>query len=329
MSDIFQATVEKLLTTGRGLAKEPVIASGCAPVVIVPAGFDMKELPAAKEQPLILVPLPDHVRQKVTLTELESFVAYANSYQTPLTQIFGRVPTSIKESGEFLAVLDYHKAIRGGESESASESAANGNSQGSAKRGGSETSDREEAKATAQRCAHVVSYPCPLSEAWRTWAAIDRQELDQGRFVDFLEDNMPDIVSPDGAAVLEMAMNFRCASQSEFSSKLDRSKGTVSVSYTEQAEAGNAAAVGPAQKIALIEMLHLSLPVFQGGSRYEVKARLRWNPAGKKLKVTVALQRPMEVLETAFVAVRGLIQADTRLAVLMGSPEQDSDAGSW
>ena len=53
----------------------------------------------------------------------------------------------------------------------------------------------------------------PPSREWLLWNKAHRQHMSQLSFAEFLQDNLPDVISPDGADLLDMSLKFE-ASQS-------------------------------------------------------------------------------------------------------------------
>jgi len=51
-------------------------------------------------------------------------------------------------------------------------------------------------------------------------------------------------------------------------------------------------AAGKARQITIPETFTLGIPVFQGGTLWEVKARLLWSVSGGNLQIGYKLQRP-------------------------------------
>lgn len=315
--------VDRLVAAGRALG-QAITAPGCAPVVVVPDGenkYRVEVLPPEPPlKPLLLTALPDHVRQVVTLTDLLSFVQYVNGYKTGATRLFGRAPLSnpngTAKVAEVLAVMDYH-AAPDPEKRAAAEADP-------------EKPHGVKAFARPRRCAHRAGYPCPFSEAWLAWSGIHRVEMDQGKFVDFLEDNMEEVVEPAGADLLELASNFKSTTNVKFAAKIDRGTGGVKLRYEEEPEMGSGERAGGAPgTVKIIEGLSLFLPVFHGGNQFTLKARIRWRVDGGKLKVTVVLDRPQSLVLTAFAAVLEEVSSGVGQEVLLGAPEQGGAAGSW
>lgn len=265
---------QTLISAGSALG-DPKEVTGYRPVIIVPEGF--KATPLEHET---LPPLPDHIRQKVALHEAASFISYVNTFKDADTRVFSSMPDKgLTTSPEFRAIFDYHLAVAH----------------------------------KAQRCAHAAHYTCPLSLAWMTWAGIHGKAMTQREFVDFVDENMPDIVTPKAADVMELARDFNAHTEVKFASKVNAITGGVSMNYQEDTEVGTQGG-----QIEAFDRLALVIPVFEGGDEVPVDAKVQWVPKDGKLAVTVKLYRPSETKRTAFLELRREIQEKLGIAVLNG-----------
>lgn len=255
--------------------------------VLAPEGYVLHDVPAAE-----LPPLPNHIRQAVTLHDAESFGAYVKRYQDPRTLIFAQGPESDSAACQFLAVFDFHRAKKDGDGESSTE---------------------HEEPTQPQRCAHRATYPCPYSRQWELWTGIDKKPQSQRDFVDFIDENTPDITAPDSATILQLAMNFEARTEVKFSNKIDRVSGGRKLNYQEEG-------VTVPGSIPVPDRLKLRIPVFRGGAPYPLDARLEWIARDGRLTIAIHLVRSDEVLDNAFADLRKDIAAATGLEPLTGVP---------
>jgi uncharacterized protein YfdQ (DUF2303 family) len=156
---------------------------------------------------------------------------------------------------------------------------------------------------------HRVSYSCPLSTEWKTWTGSDKKGMNQVDFAQFIEDNLPDIV--DGATMLEVSRTLEAKKKVNFASGIRLHDGQNQFTYEEQIE-GTA---GKGQ-IKVPETFDLGIPVFEGGPRYKVEARLRYRINDGKLVLWYDLTRPHKILEDAVKAVWAEIETATELTIL-------------
>jgi len=52
--------------------------------------------------------------------------------------------------------------------------------------------------------AFRVEFAVPASREWKVWTGRDRKPQDQLEFAELIEDNLPDIVTPDGSTMLSV-----------------------------------------------------------------------------------------------------------------------------
>lgn len=289
--------INALIAQGKALC--PVqAAEGRAPFVILPQpdGDYIVEYLKPRE----FDPLPDHIRQRVTLVETESFIAYVKLFKQGTTRIFATPldPSALtvesiragKSAAAFTAILDYHE-------------------QGS--------------EATPKRVAHVATYPLPLSLEFKIWLSQNKEALSQDAFIQFIDDNQLDIAKPEAAALMDMVANFESKSEVVFKSAVQRINGARQLVFNERVEMnGGGFTAGEEKKITVPEFLELSIPIFEGGIKIPVKARMEYRPTSGKLKVTYHLHRPHEILRNAFADIRAHIESADQgvdIPILTGS----------
>lgn len=276
------SAIEKLIAHGRGLGHIQDDA-GRQPYVILPKGNGIFEL--EYPEPREIDPLPDHIRQRVTLVETESFIAYVKLFKGATTRVFATPldPSALlvdairagKSAACITAVLDYHE-------------------QGS--------------EATPNRTAHIATYPLPLSLEFKIWLLANKVELPQEDFIKFIDENSIDIVFPKASELMDMIAKFESKTEVVFKSAVQRINGARQLVYNEKVEMnGGGLGLGEEHKITVPEFLDLSIPIFEGGKKFNLRARLEYRPKNT-LKVAYYLQRPHEVLRDAFKDVRAEIE---------------------
>lgn len=273
---------EELIRAGQALGAPKVPPAPFAPYAVLAEGQKLELLPR-----LELDPLPDHIQQQVRLDDSASFCAYVKAFRTPTTRILYSAPKLSKISAEsaggamFTAFLDYHQ---GGESQA------------------------------AKRRAHVARYPVPLSLEFSTWLGSNGKALAQMDFVQFIETNGLDVVHPDSASLMELALNFESKSNVTFQSRIDRTTGGKNLTFQEAVEHG-APAVG---QMKVPDGLQINLPVFEGGALFEMQARLEYRTSGGRLAIAYHLQRPHNVFRVAIGQLRAQIAEALEAEILTG-----------
>lgn len=145
-------------------------------------------------------------------------------------------------------------------------------------------------------CDHTCTLSLRLSPAWRTWVEQSGKLLTQTVFAEHIEDNLPDIVRPAGAEMLELAQTFQAQTKANFTAHRFLDNGMRALEYTETSDAK----AGRRGQIEIPANFDLGLRPFLGGDPYKVSARLRWRITDGDLRIGYKLDRPDEVLRAAF-----------------------------
>ncbi len=139
--------------------------------------------------------------------------------------------------------------------------------------------------------------PTPQWDAW-----VKGQGLgEQVRFAERIEDGMPEITSPDGATLLEIAQTFHASIGAEFRQANRLRDGQTQFTYTEDVTAG----AGANRQLAIPEMFELAVQPFVGSDAYRVQARLRFRIVARgeakgQLQIGYTLVRPEDIERLAF-----------------------------
>lgn len=163
---------------------------------------------------------------------------------------------------------------------------------------------------------HQAKYNAPLSPEWKTWAAMDGKHSNQTDFAQFLENNLPDLVQPNGATMLEICRTLEAKKKVNFASSVRLSDGSTQFTYEEDVQ-------GSAHKgqLAVPEQFVIGIPVFENGQPWRIDVRFRYRiQDGGKLILWIELIRPHKVIEEAVKELRNSIAKATDLPILNGSP---------
>lgn len=209
---------------------------------------------------------PAYVRVNVAARTTDALTAYVNRHKTDETSIFADV-----ETGSVAAIVDYH-------------SAGNDPAHG----------------------AHRAIYRAPFSEEWKVWTGADGKKMAQADFARFIEENRIDIVTPDGASVLEIARSLDAKRKVTFKSGVRLEDGTVDLSYSEETTASGG---GIAGKVSIPTEFELGIPVFYGGPRYRMTAFFRYRIDDGRLNMWVDLHRPKHIRDAAFLEIIAAVKA--------------------
>lgn len=145
---------------------------------------------------------------------------------------------------------------------------------------------------------HRVIFALTHSKEWDLWFSGQKKDMAQEDFAFFIENNMPDFKDPEGARMLEIALNFRVKNNVAFRSALKLQDGSVDLQYTEQVEGG----AGRTGNTKVPETFKIEIPVWAGldAKAYVVEARLRYRVGNGVLAIRYELVRSHKVVEKAF-----------------------------
>lgn len=224
------------------------------------------------------VELPPRPKGVVKLRDVASFVAAVNRWKTAATLIYG-----LLEPASFLAVFN-------------------------------DVEDNSDSLPGAWRDFRAT-FVVPASREWTVWNKVNRVQMSQVGFAEFIEDNLPDIITPTGSDMLTMALNFEASKGGRFLSSTRLKDGSSELMWKEDIEQGKA------NKLELPDLITIKIPVFENSEARELQARLKFRIKDGAMAIWYELVRPHKVLEAAFREVWAKVQADTTLTPLLGSPE--------
>lgn len=202
------------------------------------------------------LPAPVVARAAVGARTIKALIAYTEEHKTEGTTIFADV-----EAGKVEAVVDYLSG----------------------------------ANAPTHK-AHRCVYMAPFSEEWKRWTAISGKQMNQESFALFIEENRDDVVTPDGATMLELAKTLDAKKKVTFRSGIRLDNGDVSFDYSDDTIATG----GVTGKIAIPTEIDLGIPVFYGTDPYKVTAFFRYRIAEGKLVMWIDLHRVKHIRDAAF-----------------------------
>lgn len=152
---------------------------------------------------------------------------------------------------------------------------------------------------------HRATYDCPISGQWKTWVDSDGKAMSQTNFAAFIENNLPDIIEPSSSDILTISRTLEAKKKVDFQSGVRLDNGEVQLTYNEEIK-------GTAGKgsLDIPETFKLGIPVFEGGERYELEARLRYRLSEGSLVMWFDLLRPARLLEDAFSQTLEKVEAE-------------------
>lgn len=171
---------------------------------------------------------------------------------------------------------------------------------------------------------HRAIFTVAMSPEWTVWKNHDGSGKTFGSneaFALFLEDNAPDIIQPDAAKMLQIALNFRVHADVRFSLAQRLQDGHIDFGYQNVVSASAGSSAGG--KLQIPEQFRISIPVFAGidAKKYQIDARFRYRLREGTLSIWYELIRPQKVMEQAFKDLWKQIDDRTTGPLLLGTPE--------
>ncbi|MDJ1132457.1 DUF2303 family protein [Streptomyces iconiensis] len=164
--------------------------------------------------------------------------------------------------------------------------------------------------------AHRLALALRTTDAWKQWMTSDGQLLGQEDFAEFLEDHLPELLEPSAADMLEIAQSLQAATKVDFQSGVRLASGQRQFQYVET----TTTKAGQKGQLTVPETFVVGLVPFEGSEGYRLTARLRYRITDRGLRMGYKLERPTDILHTAFTDVVTAIGAQIKQPVMNGQP---------
>lgn len=211
------------------------------PKMLVPAGYQLRDLEGWK--PLV----PEVLTELKSTTDLESFVAYVERFGTERTILLStdsRAPVLT-----ITACIDYH--------------------------GKPVPSPLQPDGGLSQQpgwCRHLMTYKAEPSTQWVRWKKVACTTCTQEVFARFLEENLKDVKSPNGADILAIVHTFKVDRNVTYSKAINLNNGNVRFTYNDESKAS----AGGIKEMEVPEKFRLAMPILRRGQTLEFEARFRY-----------------------------------------------------
>lgn len=221
------------------------------------------------------------------LTEVDSFIAHVLRWGSKTDTVIYADTAALA----FTAVLDEHPA-----------------------------SDENGDTAWRESRAH---YACPRSAEWKAWTEREGKPMGQGEFGDWIEARLEDLVlakdengkalagAPAPTAILMMARQLHIKTKGTIERVVDPVSGDYTMLNKSETEQGST---------VIHRAFWIAIPVFEGGKKYGIEARVRFAVAEGKPSFAFVLHRRAEIERDAFLEVRTKVAAETKMLLLAGTP---------
>lgn len=281
MSDTEADAIAALATKAAGTA-QVLEGPDSRKFLILPAGLTQTEV---SDPHGLKLTLPRYISQNVTLQTVDSLIAYVQRFKLPQTLLFADMAQS-----HISAAVDYHRPPAAAEDKLAP------------------------LAEQAQHVAHRASMVLPFSEEWKLWTGIDGRLVGQLDFARFIEENAPDIVAPEPAALLEAVRDLQALRKVNFIKAVRTESGNENFEYT--TETTNVTKGG----VELPKQFKLKIPVYFGESAVEIFAYLRWKVDVEEggLTLGIALNRREHVRQAVFKLIATRVAESTGCPVVYG-----------
>ena len=163
---------------------------------------------------------------------------------------------------------------------------------------------------------HRLRLELRTTDAWKQWMRNDGELLDQETFAEFLEDHLPELLDPSSADMLEIAQSLQATSKVDFQSGVRLNSGQRQFQYVET----TTTKAGQKGQLTVPETFVIGLVPFEGSEGYRLTARLRYRITDRGLRMGYKLERPADILRTAFQDVVNVIDGDIEQPVMNGTP---------
>ena len=263
--------------------------------VLVPKGFDLKDLTEKFDERL---DRPRRATGTARLQTAESFVAHCKRHSDAHSVLFASGESSLRMQ----AVYDYHEAAG------------------------------DDAK--PRHCKHRAIYKFPVSLEMQAWMGNNGERMSQETFAEFLEDRLLDVLDPSQASEPDKGAAAQLQLELATPSKLLTLSRGLSITVENEIHDHTSLASGSGQLVfkerhkdsagqplSVPGAFLLGIPVFDGGDRWTVLARLRYRVAGGKVTWSYHLHKVREVTREAFHEAAAGIATSTDLPLFFGDPE--------
>lgn len=228
-------------------------------------------------------PHPHRKTGRSTVTDVDSLVGYLAKHGLPETELWGNA-----DAGTIHAVINAHSGLFG---------------DGEPVIG----HDEDGQAGLAGWGDHTATLQLRHTPDWKDWTKNDGQLMSQTAFAEFIEDHLPNFVTPTGADMLELAQTFQATTRVDFDTSQRLKSGETQVTYKED----TSATAGKKGSIAIPDTFTLGLQVYERGDAYKIDARFRYRLTGGQLALGYKLTRPRDVLLAAFDGVADDIHVAT------------------
>lgn len=257
------------------------------------AKMEIQYVDPSKGEPFTLVPegmtteslamylpkRPDRKRVTVKLNSVESFIEYVNEHKGSHTRIFASMTAA---PYMMTAAIDYHETGPDGE---------------------------------AEYITHIVILTLQETEEWKTWSGHNKKGFEHVEFALFIEENLLDVVEPDHATLMEVAMSLQVRENGHITSAHKLQDGSVHLDYKADMEAS----AGVDGNLTIPEKIVLNIPVFRGVPAKDIGAYFRYRKNNGRLVLFYQLIRPQKLIDDLVETAVAQVKDGVELPIFEGT----------
>jgi len=299
-------------------------------LMLAPAGMQLHDLTAKwREAAEFFGPL--RMRGTATLTDLASFIAWANRFKDSDSALFA----CMGPQPSLTAVIDYNREQLWTGIEDVN----------------SDTGEIIQLEASpapsARHGLHRGHYAFPVSKEWKLWSQADGTAMSRAEFGEFFEGNAKDLLDPTPAllnpdtvkemqpweermrlvaqqlqgrfgqyaALVQLARAFQVHETSNLTTTLNRDTGESSIQFLDEHR-------GPdGQPLRIPNLFMIAIPIFEEGALYRIPVRFRYRKSGQDVKFLISLHNADVSFRDAVREAFTEAEEKTGLPLFLGQPE--------
>jgi uncharacterized protein YfdQ (DUF2303 family) len=221
---------------------------------------------------------PDRKRVLVNLYSVESFIEYVNEHKGENTRIFASLS---KAPYTMTAAIDYHAMTPAG---------------------------------LPEFITHLAVLTLRTTDEWDRWSAKDKVAVNQIEFAEFVEENSLDIIDPNSATMMEIALSLQSNNEVRWKSAVRLNSGAVHLEFQDDAKA----MAGKDGALNIPELFKINLAVFRGLEERTIEARFRYRLRSGSIALFYQLVRPQKLIDAMVLDAMLKVKSETNLPVFDG-----------
>lgn len=269
----------KTLLDALAAAGQPKPCNSPTEVLIVPTGHTAVPVEKLVEP---FLEKPRRIKQEISLDRCRSFVEYVNEFKTDRTKILVEDPLHVT------AVFDYHS-----------------------------NNPELDMAPTPGWCQHRATFVPVMTPEWQRFIAKNLVRMNQTALLEFIEENLSLIVTPPGAALLELVGSLEGKKNANFASATRLQNGQVRLVYNEEVTLKSVTNTHE-DHVDFPAEVRAGISPFEGSPAYALKARMRYRIENRQLVFWFEIVDLHLVMKDAVEGIVAVIEEQTNITPLYG-----------